>query len=56
MLLAAQARVYDGLARQCDRMEHGRLDVVPPPLGEMSPWWLRFGEHCGIQKEMLEGS
>jgi hypothetical protein len=50
------ARVYDGVVGECDCMEYRQFYAVLPDLGTMDLGRLRFGEHRGLRKRVLESS
>ena len=48
--------VYDGVVGQRNRIKHRRLDAALPALGKKDPRRLRFNEHPGLRKQVLESS
>jgi len=50
------SRVANVFLRLCDEtsLTPARLNAVLAGLGKMNPRWLRFGEHRGLRKRVLE--
>ena len=46
--------VYDGVVGKRNRTEHRRLNADLPAPGKLGPRRLRFNEHPGLRKRVLE--